>query len=62
MVLANQGMVTFDEDSTISNIVSIVYDSFDESNVEVKLGSIPATKVKANHLFPMIIGEPTEQK
>ena len=57
MTLANQGMVTFDEDSSVFNIISIVSESFDEPNDEVKLGSIPSTKVKINHSFPMIIEE-----
>ena len=61
MTLVNQDMITFDEDSKVFNIVSIVSESFDEPNDEVKLASIPATKVNVNNSFPMIIEESTKK-
>ena len=55
MVLANQGMITFDGDLVVSNMVSIVSDLFDEPNVKVKLNSIPTTKVNVKYPFSLII-------
>ena len=57
IALANQGMITFDEHSMVSNIIAIVSDSFDQPIVEVKFNSILAIKINAEYPFPMIIGE-----
>ena len=52
ITLANQGAITFIDDSVVFYIVSSVYDSFDEPNIKVKHDSIPITNINAIHPLP----------